>query len=158
MQRRRKFLAFAIAFALVAVVMTLAGIGIGSTLEHVADSRAGPDSVELIVADASAKLGTDAAVSFTVLSSAQTVKDSTIACAVYRTADDRIGLMTPAYVVRRVNRSTVQPSYDRNVASRCTPLLEANGLAVTASTVHPVLEWRMLNRSHEQRKRAGTRA
>lgn len=153
---RHKGLALAVAFVAVAVIMTLAGIGIGSTLEHVAGARAAPDSVEIIVADSTAKLGPDAAVSFTVISSAQTVKDSAVACAVYRTADNRVGLMTPAYVVRRVNRSTVQPSYDRDVAGRCTPLLEANGLRVTASTVHKVIEWRLTNIS--RRNRAGTRA
>ncbi len=156
MMNRRRIVAFAIAFALVAVVMMLAGVGIGSTLEHVAASRADPDSVELIVADSAAKLGPDAAVSFTVISSDYTVRDSTIACAIYRTADQRLGLMTPAYVVRRVNRALVQPSYDPDVATRCTPLLEANGFRVTASTVHTVLEWRLTLKG--RRQRAGTRA
>jgi len=139
---RRNVVAFAIAFVVVTVVMMLAGIGLGVTLEQLALADGGPDSVEVVLGDSVGE-GPDAIASVAVLSTSRTVEDSTIACAVYVTADKRVGLMAPAFVVRRVDRSTVQPSYDRDVVTRCAPLLKANGLTITSRTVHPVVAWRL---------------
>lgn len=117
-----------------------------------------PDSLAIMLDDTTGKDGPDAIARMTVLSSSRTVKDSTIACAIYQTADQRIGLMTPAFVVRRFSPDSVQPAYDRDVVGRCLPLLEANGLRMTAATVHPLADWSIVNQSRDARRARGRRS
>lgn len=152
----------------IATTSTLATIVIAiavfsQRLESVTYQSAAPaqDSLEIIIDDRAGKDGPDAIADMTVLSSSRTVKDSTIACAIYRTGDKRIGLMTPAFVVRRFSPDSVRPAYDTAVVARCTPLLEANGLRLTSKTVHPILEWSIQNPSRaarEAKRKPRTRA
>ena len=154
MQRSTRIAGLAIALSLAAIVISLA-----SLKPRAPDPRwMAPDSLAIVLDDTTGQDGPDAIALMTVLSSSRTVTDSTIACAIYQTADKRIGLMTPALVVRRFSPDSVQPLYDRDVAGRCLPLLEAYGLRMTAATVHPLIDWSIENKSRESRRARGRRS
>jgi hypothetical protein len=78
---------------------------------------------------------------YRVVQSAPTVEDSTIACALYRTPDDKFGLLAPALVARRHTADSVSIEYDDDVHKRCVPLAESRGFPITLKETPRLLQW-----------------
>jgi hypothetical protein len=78
---------------------------------------------------------------YRVVQSAPTVEDSTIACALYRTPDDKFGLLAPALVARRQTADSVSIEYDDDVHKRCAPLAESRGFRITLKETPRLLQW-----------------
>lgn len=138
LRRSRPFL---LAFLVVAIVLPLLGALAGTLLTSL---RSPPRQIDDVAGGI-------------VIASAATIEDSLTACAFYRTADGRIGILAPALVLRREDADWVRADYARDTVSRCEPIAKEHGLQVTARTLSGQIERWDWGTSERRKLRRGVR-
>ena len=66
--------------------------------------------------------------------------DSVLACPIFRTASGKVGLMSPAEMIKWINDSTVV-GVRREATTHCAAVLQQHGITLTTKEVKHVEKW-----------------